>query len=116
MGINHRLLPPSHRSSLRSRKTTQVLPFSPLSDWSYIKWFDEKNIEEKPCPPPSKHHVSRKQKEKTYDILQQEMWQEYYRPSTISSIQKIFSYNMNSPLRNFHPKFSPFPPHTTDFI
>jgi uncharacterized protein involved in tolerance to divalent cations len=33
------------------------------------------------------------------------MWQEYYRPFTISSIQKIFSYGMNSTLRNFHPKY-----------
>lgn len=32
------------------------------------------------------------------------MWQEYYRPSTLSSIQKIFSYNMNSTIRTFHSK------------
>ena len=60
-------------------------------------------------------HVSRKQKDKTYDILQQEMWQEYYRPFTISSIQKIFSYNMNSTLRNFHPKSPPPPPPPVPF-
>jgi len=83
---------------------------------SYIKWFDEKNIEEKPCPPASTNHVSRKQKEKTYDILQQEMWQEYYRPFTISSIQKIFSYNMNSTLRNFHPKSPPLPYNPTPIV
>jgi hypothetical protein len=71
---------------------------------SYIEWWDPKNLENKtPIPPRSSRQIT-KENEAVYNILQEEMWQEYYRPFTISSIQKIFSYSMNSTLRNFHPK------------
>ena len=71
---------------------------------SYIKWWNAKNLENNTVMPMSRTRLLPKQ-EKTYEILQEEMWQEYYRPDSLSSIQKIFSYNMNSTLRNFHPRF-----------
>jgi hypothetical protein len=71
---------------------------------SYVEWWDPKNIENKiPIPRSSRQII--KDNEGVFNILQEEMWQEYYRPFTISSTQKIFSYGMNSTLRNFHPKY-----------
>jgi len=73
--------------------------------FSYVKWWDPKTVEKDSTTPPGPPQQPPKYNQKTYEILQEEMWQEHYRPFTLSSIQKIFSYHMNSTLRNFHPKY-----------
>lgn len=79
-------------------------------DWpvSYVDWYDPKHLDNAPNMLQRTSREVLKQNEKPYKILQDEMWQEYYRPYTLSSIQKIFSYSMNSTLRTFHPR-SPIP-------
>src|SRR5579871_5792515 len=105
MGINDRLLLASHRSPFRRGETEEVvLSVELLKKISYIQWWDADKLEAaKPSTPCSSRDIE-KQNEETYEILEDEMWQEYYRPFTLSSIQKIFSYGMNSTLQTFHSK------------
>jgi hypothetical protein len=73
---------------------------------SYIQWWDAANLDETKLSTPRSSRIIAAPNSKTYDILQDEMWQEYYRPFTLSSIQKIFSYSMNSTLQTFHSKLA----------
>lgn len=78
---------------------------------SYIQWYTPENLKEKEVPPPPQRP---KEKLSRFD----DYWLEYYRPLSVSSFSKIFTYKMNStlqylpfrPVSGGHYDLSPFVP------
>jgi phosphatidylinositol 3,5-bisphosphate 5-phosphatase len=62
----------------------------------YIHWFDPRNLERmrSPSPVPQKGELANKPVSFFDDY-----WLEYYRPATLSSFPRMFSYKMNSTMR-----------------
>ncbi|KAB5540477.1 SacI homology domain-containing protein [Coniochaeta sp. 2T2.1] len=69
----------------------------------YIRWYTPQFLEERKLQPypPVKPHVSPKPVAALDDY-----WLEYYRPSTLSSFPKMFSYKMNSTIKYIPIKYS----------
>ena len=85
---------------------------------NYVQWYDPAHLEQENLPLAQDHDNPSKN---TTNRHLEAYWHEYYKPSSLSSLQKMFAFRMNSTLKFIPPKsvsdkqtdLSPFHPRIT---